>query len=140
MMKGRPMVRHRLTAGWTYDVGPGFRSSVVRGNLRLVGRGRSVTLSAFEREADDATAELARLLAESGAVPNERIDETGAHGELRHAHWAPQSERGRARWVLEGYTVTTTDLVRSSFRFDLADDLAWAIAGWRSIEPRLGSA
>ena len=97
-------------------------------------------LCAFEREADDASAEMARLVAESGAVPDERVDEAGAHGELRHAHWAPESERRGHGWVLEGYTVTTTGLVRSSFRFDVADDLAWAIAGWRSIEPRLGSA
>jgi hypothetical protein len=130
------MVRHRLTADWTYDVGPGLRGSVVRGHLRFVGRGRTVRLSAFERDGDDPGTELARLLAEGGPIPDERIDETGGHGEARHAHWLREDNDGRPRWVLHGYTVTATGMVRSTVTFDDGDDLAWAVDAWRSIEPR----
>jgi len=130
------MVRHRLTAKWTYDVGPGLRGTVVRGHLRLVGRGRTVLLSAFERDGDDPGAELQRLLAEVARIPDDRVDETGGHGELRHAHWRRERDDDRSRWVLHGYTVTATGMVRSTVTFDDATDLAWALDAWRSIEPR----
>jgi hypothetical protein len=132
------MARHRLNADWTYDVGAGFRGSVVRGDLHLTGSKRQVVFALFVRDPDDPAEELARLLTHAAAIPPERIDEIGEHGELRHAHWSAKRARDRTDWALEGYTVTARGLVRSTFLFEDPEDLQWAIDGWRSVRPRPG--
>jgi hypothetical protein len=121
-----------ITQDWSIQLDASFERRTEGGDLVLWDGGRTVYASVFETSNADAEAAIAALLKQRHETPVKTFDrvEPGLAG---HAYLLPEHAGAQTYWGLNTWTAARGSVACVTFYFEHPDDLAWALAAWRSL-------
>ncbi|MEV3993533.1 DUF2199 domain-containing protein [Streptomyces sp. NPDC049837] len=130
-------VRTSLDERWSIERTAGLTARFADGTDHFADPVRSVAVNVFEDDTPGRAPSdfLAALLAGAPAAPeSQRLTEPLPDGQ-RHAFWLTPAEHGRERHELYGFAAHADGTAVGTFcTFEAADDLAWALHTWRSLQ------